>query len=231
MTRTPPIPDNFDALSELLKLTNNIIRFYPHSSSDEWDEKLDPLLWPTLALFHSLPTIDHAPPLTHCIHVLFAIPFIPRLLDTWHSVPVDSTPSDIGGTFKGFLDRIGDISITSNPFTTTAAQKPTGTPAMKNAALNSASSISTSTTHRTRRISLPAKKNDPTAFVEKVIHALERYIDKRLPWPQKPDGDQLENGVPIDEHLPPIFLLLARAAEGSEPSRSYLKEMLLPSDL
>ena len=87
---TSPTPANSDALSELLKLTNNIIRFYPHTSSfEEWDEKLDPLLWPTLALFHSLSSDDYRPPLTHCLHVLLAIPFNPRLLDTWHSIPAD----------------------------------------------------------------------------------------------------------------------------------------------
>lgn len=77
---------------------------------------------------------------------------------------------------------------------------------------------------------LPAKKEDTTAFVNKVIKILERYLDQRLPWPKKPD-DQLENGLVIDEHLPPIFLLLSRAAENSEPTRKYLKNLLVPDDL
>lgn len=83
---------------------------------------------------------------------------------------------------------------------------------------------------RKRTTVLPAKKEDTTAFVNKVIKILERYLDQRLPWPKKPD-DQLEHGLVIDEHLPPIFLLLSRAAEGSEPTRKYLKNLLVPDDL
>jgi hypothetical protein len=227
LSTTPPIQENFDALSELLKLTNNIIRFHPHVSSDEWDKTLDPLLWPTLALFHSLPTTDYAPPLTHCLHVLFAIPFIHRLLDTWHSVPA-ATPSGSGGVMQGIWNRLGSISITSTSSHPERRQPETSVTGANNP--NPVHSPLGAYEHSSREFSLPARKEDPTAFNKRVVQVLEKYLNRRLPALTSPD-DQLESDLPVDEHLPPILLLLARAAEGSEPSRAYLRDLLLPQDL
>jgi hypothetical protein len=63
-----------------------------------------------------------------------------------------------------------------------------------------------------------------------VVKILETYLDRWLPWPKGPDSE-LEKGLIMDENLPPVFLLLSRAAAGSDPTREHLKRLLLPSIL
>lgn len=71
---------------------------------------------------------------------------------------------------------------------------------------------------------------DPTTLPKRVMKILEDFFDTFLPFPKKPD-DELPQRLVLDEVLPPVLLLLTRAAVGSEPMRTCLKESLLPSNL
>ena len=51
-----------------------------------------------------------------------------------------------------------------------------------------------------------------------------------MPRTTGPD-DKLEQGLLLDDVLPPILLLLARAVEGDKEMRQWIKEQLLPADL
>lgn len=50
-----------------------------------------------------------------------------------------------------------------------------------------------------------------------------------MPYPTK--ADEIDRNVMVDEVLPPVLLLLARAAVGSTEFRQVLKDQLLPFDL
>jgi hypothetical protein len=59
---------------------------------------------------------------------------------------------------------------------------------------------------------------------------LEGWLQRWLPDATHPDTLG-ENGLRVDEQVPPILMLLVRAAAGSAPIRQYLKKYLLPADL
>lgn len=230
------MPGNFDALSELLKLTNNIIRFYPYRSpTQDWDDRFDGLLFPAIALLHTIPFTNLAPPLSHVLHVLLAIPWNERLLSTWHSAPADP-PSPSSGGVRGLLNRWSNISSISSISSSSPSRKSSsdnGTNQLQNGNNLVPPRSRTPTPPspvQKRSHPLPPRKEAPTALVVRVVKILETYLDKWLPWPKNPDGE-LERGLVIDENLPPILLLLSRAAEGSQPSRLHLKKLLLPEDL
>lgn len=42
LTANKPIPINYDALSELLKLTGNVVRIYPSKIGEDWSDRLSP---------------------------------------------------------------------------------------------------------------------------------------------------------------------------------------------
>lgn len=50
-----------------------------------------------------------------------------------------------------------------------------------------------------------------------------------MPYPLKPD--EIDGKVMVDEVLPPVLLLMARAAKGSEEFRKVFKDHLLLHDL
>lgn len=234
------MPGNFDALSEVLKLTNNVIRFYPYkSSSDEWDDRFDALLFPVLCLLYTIPFNDLAPPLSHVLHVLLAIPWTERLLSTWHSSPADPPSPSTGGGVRGLLNRLSNISSISSISSGSTSRRPSAEHGTGQHNSNNGTNLapprsrtptppSPVTTKRT--LALPPRKEAPTALVVRVVKILETYLDRWIPWPTGPD-DELERGLVVDENLPPILLLLSRAAEGSTPTRAYLKKLLLPEDL
>lgn len=70
---------------------------------------------------------------------------------------------------------------------------------------------------------------DSGAFPTKVLKVLEGWFEVYMPYPIK--ADEVDKNIMVDEVLPPVLLLLARAAVGSSDFRQILKEQLLPFDL
>nr|XP_019013018.1 uncharacterized protein I206_02515 [Kwoniella pini CBS 10737]OCF51799.1 hypothetical protein I206_02515 [Kwoniella pini CBS 10737] len=231
-----PIPSNHMALSELLKLSNNIFRFYPYSQSsdhdsskgdtDQWDQRFDPI-----------PFIDLSPPLTHTIHALLSIPFLPRLLPIWHSIPIPSSPrvSSPNSSVKNLLNKLSSMSTHSN-----YNNKKTSTPSSSCEGLSPPNHRKTPSPLSSRRSSgssstnkpiiPPSHTQDPSALPTRLLRIFDHFFETYLPWPKKPD-DTLPQGLVLDEMLPPLLLFLTQAATGSEHIRSYLKETLIPSTL
>ncbi|WVF68758.1 hypothetical protein IAT40_003530 [Kwoniella sp. CBS 6097] len=241
-TTLPPSTANNAALSELLKLTNNLIRFYPYpgnSSSDvhQWDECFNPLLYPILCLFYAVPFIDISPPLSHVIHVLLAIPFTSRLLPIWHSVPTPSSPTQSPATpsptssMKTLLNKLSNMSSPSSigrRASGDALSPPNQGQGKTDSPSSSRRGSGSSSTSRPA-VQTPSS-HDPTALPARLLRIFDHFFETYLPWPRKPD-DTLPQGLAMDELLPPLLLLLTRAAAGSGPIRANLKEALLPPNI
>ncbi|WVQ84382.1 hypothetical protein IAT38_006534 [Cryptococcus sp. DSM 104549] len=243
-----PVPAHFMALGEVLKMVNNILHFFPFGSAggseaaeDPWDERLDILLYPLLSIFHNFPTTTLAPPLSTAINTLLSIPFIPRLLPTWSSIPEPdslstsasiSSPISPATTMRNLLTKLGNMASPSSQPRKLSAEtllppRSTSPGGGAGSAPNSPRASSSS-----KRPSLPPVplSNDPTALPGRLLRVLDGFFEAYLPYPTKPD-DTLQKGLVLDEALPPVLLLLTRAAMGSEKMRVWLKEALLPSTL
>ncbi|WWC96479.1 hypothetical protein V866_003347 [Kwoniella sp. B9012] len=248
-TNLQSTPANHMALGELLKMTNNIIRFYPYTNKsignslaeiEQWSEIFDPLLYPILCHFYNIPFIDLSPPLSHAIHVLLSIPFLTRLLPTWHSVPSAPPSPPISNasptsSMKNLLSKLSNMSTSQNHNKKSASSSsPTGEsliPPNHRKTPSPSSSRRSSGSTTTNRPTVPSPSTqDPSALPTRLLKILDHFFDTYLPWPKKPD-DTLPQGLVPDEMLPPLLLLLTRAAAGSEPIRVILKDTLLPSTL
>ncbi|WWC62884.1 uncharacterized protein I303_105482 [Kwoniella dejecticola CBS 10117] len=247
LTCLQPIPPNHMALSELLKLTNNTIRFYPYSQpstdktsqsgEEQWDEIFDPLLYPILCQLYNIPFIDISPPLSHALHSLLSIPFLPRLLPTWYSVPIPSSPRVASPTssVKNLLNRLSNMSTHPNSHhkkSSTSMSSGDGLipPNHRKTPSPSSSRRSSGSSSTGKPAIPPPHTQDPSAFPTRLIRIFDNFFDTYIPWPKKPD-DGLPQGLVLDEMLPPLLLLLTRAVAGSEPIRLHLKETLLPANL
>ncbi|WWD18750.1 hypothetical protein CI109_103204 [Kwoniella shandongensis] len=250
-----PLPTNYAALSELLKTVNNVVRFYPYPNStsssstqseDPWDERFDVLLFPVLCLFYAIPTLDLSPPLSHITHVLLSIPFHPRILPIWHSIPETPSPATSSNTsptspysMKGLLNKISNMSSLS-PSSSQLSQLSQerrklsgslGSPGNRPKSPSSPSSPRTSISSSTGPPNVvPTSVYDPSGLPIKLLRIFDHFFDAYIPYPRKPD-DQLPQGLVLEEMLPPLLLLLTRAASSSEAIRLVLKDALLPSTL
>ncbi|KAL1405850.1 hypothetical protein Q8F55_007528 [Vanrija albida] len=202
----PVVPANYDALSELLKFTANILRFYPQKvdGDDEppWDAKLDPLLAPILSIVHRIPFNDLLPPLTHALHALISIPLSPELLPTWYATPGAGRQSSSQSRDKkkgsksgsppsgGFSD--GQLSPTpSGSFLSFSGPTPTA-----------------------------------QTIPRRLLAILNGFVDSHLPGTAAPDPELI-----IDEVLPPVLALAAHTATGSIEMRMFYRSSLFPRKL
>jgi hypothetical protein len=197
------------------------------------------LLYPVLCIFHTIPFARMGPPISQAIHLLFAIPFLPRLLPTWHSVPLPDTPApgaSTASTVKAFLNRFSNMTLSEPP---TSPPKTGNGDGQNRRKLSSSTSDTASTRSkspsppvgRRRSHTVPWRKDDPEALPRKLLEILEEFVREYLPRRVDVDDQEWAQGLILDEHLPPLLMLMARGASGSEPVRAFLKQSLLPPDL
>ena len=195
------------------------------NKATHFDYNLVRLLFPTLTSLYQIPFTDLSPPLTLGLHVLLSIPVLPRLLPIWHSVPDLRSLSPPTSSVKALLNKIGGKSqhlrkgSKDAPSSGGPSRTVSPTPASPNL-----SEIGS------RKVPSPLLRLDPSALPIRVMTILDDFFDTYLPYPTKPD-DELQPGLVLGEALPPVLLLLTRAAAGSEPMRSCLKDKLFPPTL
>ncbi|RXK35786.1 hypothetical protein M231_06972 [Tremella mesenterica] len=215
LTSVPPQQSNFAALSELLKLANNVIRFFPHRTTSEhdlWDSRLEP----------------------HTIHVLLSIPFSSTLLNKWQSIPnPPPATSPSGTTVRSLFNKFSSMS--SNTVHTIANPRKSSSDSTSSASSSTQGKVRSpapSPTHvrRERVTLLPPMKTEETALGRRLMKILTTFVNSWLPEGKAPDGE-LPKGLILDEQLPPLLLLIARATNGSQPTKTYLRETLLPTNL
>lgn len=237
MSSTPATPSNYAALAELLKLANNVVRFYP-STTDGWSSTLDPfvsfarpcgvyvktltaysLLAPVLSTFHSIPFDDLGPPLTNTIHVLLSIPFSQELLPMWSHIPprISRSPPSSSSTF----DKLSTM-ITNQ----------TGRLSMDSIRDSISLSVDRQPHFSRRRSPSPTNTNaeDPAALPARLLRILDTFFTSRLP-PSRSVDEERNDGVVLDEMLPPVFLLLSHGVAGSGEIKRFVQAQLLPPNL
>jgi hypothetical protein len=195
------------------------------------------LLLPILTVFHQIPFDDIAPPLNHAIHVLLSIPFSADLLETWYTSPphANASTSSPAGNSRSTMDKISSLlasartSLDHRDRSTAPSRSSSSVPVHDNG-FRRGSSAQASSTSRSSSPSQSSHAVDSTALPSRLLKILVRFFDSHLPFPKNAEED-LPDGLAIEEVLPPVILLLARVAEGSEPIRSYLKLQLFPPDL
>ena len=223
-----------------------MVSTYPTLGADDTPaEKLEPLLWPTLALFHSLPFTDHTPPLPAVLYILLALPWNDRTLQTWHSVPADppSPSSGAVSSVKSLLNRLSNMSSISSISNSSGNQGRSsidhGTSVSGNAGGTNGATLAPPRSRtpsppesngKQRTLILPPKRDCPAALPAKVVKVLEGWLQRWLPGGTHPDALG-EDGPRVDEQVPPILMLLVRATAGSDAVRQYLRGCLLPVDL
>ncbi|EIW67595.1 hypothetical protein TREMEDRAFT_33211, partial [Tremella mesenterica DSM 1558] len=228
LTSVPPQQSNFAALSELLKLANNVIRFFPRRTTSEHDP------WDTLCLLHEIPFNDLSPPLSHTIHVLLSIPFSSTLLNKWQSIPnPPPATSPSGTTVRSLFNKFSSMS--SNTVYTIANPRKSSSDSTSSASSSTQGKVRSpapSPTHvrRERVTLLPPMKTDETALGRRLMKILTTFVNSWLPEGKAPDGE-LPKGLILDEQLPPLLLLIARATDGSSPTKTYFRDTLLPTSL
>ncbi|TYJ58337.1 hypothetical protein B9479_000883 [Cryptococcus floricola] len=229
----PVVPAHYMALSELLKLTNALLSVYPYKSVDKsgqnpWDEQFDIILYPLLHLFYEIPAVELSPPLTHVINALLSVPFLPRLLPTWTCVP-DTTIEPLSSptsTVRTLLHKLGNLASPSSPRMQLAPPR-SRSPALGDS--NSASSSPRASLSGGRPFGSGSSQHK-TAFPARLLKVLDTFFSTYLPYPKKPD-DKWPQGLVPDEVLPPVLLLLTRAAVGCDTMRVWMKGTLLPPTL
>nr|WVH01956.1 guanine nucleotide exchange factor [Naematelia aurantialba] len=219
---TPLLPANYDAFSEVLKLVGNVLSCFPDTDEpDAWDDRLDPLLWPLLCLLHSLNQTSPTPPLSHVLHALLHIPFSPALLPTWQAIPDPPSPTPSSSSVRALLNR---VKLSSPPRKSASdsmslhRKTPSPPPPLQQS----------SAPHR-KQITLPTRRNDPRALPARVLHVVETFLETYYPFPKELDDEV--KGLVVDEVLPPVLLVLVRAAAGCSEMRTWLRDTLLPKNL
>lgn len=192
---------------------------------------------------------DLRPPLTHALNALFSIPFEPSNLSTWYSVP---------GSHPGAIALAPSRSNASSRPSTASSFKSNGSAPekeqkKKKSIFGKKRSDSTATKApiptkgpvvTTEKLIIPLAEPvtapsvqslgaddaprhiDIGALPRRIIDVLNAFIELNLPGSAPPAAD-----LQLDDVLPPVLLLAANAAKGSEEMRHYFRGSLLPSDL
>lgn len=179
---------------------------------------------------------DLCPPLTHALNALFSIPFEPQNLSTWYSVP-GGHPGGMGLT----ASRSNQSSRPSTSSSTSSGSAPDKE--KKKKSMFSKKRRDSNATKPVEHLAVPERSNSssPTsslgaedaprhidigALPRRIIDVLNAFIELNMPGGKQPASD-----LQLDEILPPVLLLAANAAKGSEEMRHYFRGSLLPSDL
>lgn len=220
----PPVPANYMALTELLKLVHAVIAHQPHDLSasddgvDPWPDRFDVLvstgikstltahpsiLAPLLSLLYNLPQATLNPPLAQVIHALLFVPYSPRLTPVWRSVPkVPASHRNGNGItpVRTLMNLFGSLALPSDQ--SSPRRSPTPTP------------------------------EGAVALPRRLLSILQAWFDAYVPFGVDIDDDQLErSGVQVDAALPPITLVLVKLCNGDPAIRQHVRQALLPDDL
>ena len=81
-----------------------------------------------------------------------------------------------------------------------------------------------------RRSPSPPTTDDPTALPARLLKILDTFFTAHLPG-SRPIDDERQDGIVLDELLPPVLLFLSRALAGVPEMKTYVKAQILPPTL
>lgn len=180
---------------------------------------------------------DLRPPMTSALHALFSIPFDASTLSTWYSVPGGFGPTAVRPTPVSRPSTGSTVSSSSSTSPPEKEKKRKGMFGKKRRDSNAtkppehlgvperSNSISPVSSTPSSVEELP-RHIDIGAFPRRILDLLNNFVQVHLPGNAPPSKD-----LQLDDIFPPILLLAASAAQGSEEMRHYFRGSLLPSDL
>lgn len=244
-----------EAMSDLLKLTFNLLLYYPKLSESEpqnsdtpndgenvmgdfWNPKLDGLLPPLLRVFSSLPPTFPSPltaPLTHVIHSLITIPITPALRPVWFAVPATQSSRD--------------TLVTTPKASSTSQRTESSTPSSRSDSPTRYSPTAPKLSTLDRALSVlavgrkslsrsPSPNLSATAdIVQRTFDLLEVSFSHYFPGDI--DGDDVsvrerckeESMDSLDDILSPLIVLVTRLCLADETCRVRVRQWIVPDDL
>ncbi|KAF8623436.1 hypothetical protein AX15_006378 [Amanita polypyramis BW_CC] len=237
-----------EALSDLLKLTFNILLHYPkliesepqtREATDEkeakimgdfWSSKLDGILPTLLRAFTLLPPTFPSPiaaPLTHVIHSLIIVPVSPNLRPHWFGN--NSSSSRSGGNTS--------TKPASSPTSPSRSNSPTRTNHSPMASLTLERALSVLVPHRRSgsRAGSPAPNAD---VVQRAMDLLDTSFSHFFPGDIDVDDPGVRERVrkespdnSLDDLISPLLVLIYRLCVADENTRVRVRQWMVPDDL
>ncbi|TFK43334.1 guanine nucleotide exchange factor [Crucibulum laeve] len=246
-----------ESMSELLKLTYNILMHYPkmveaepqtqEALEDEhkvigdfWSPKLDGLLPPLLRTFTALPPTFPSPissPLTHVIHALIAVPANPSLRHVWFGIPSSSSRSSASNSPKSPASQSPQRVESSQPSSRSDSPTYSNSPASpKPSTLDRALSVLAAGRRSLSRS--PSPNNIPTNVLQRACDLLDVSFSHYFPGDVDPDHPDVRNSIKqetgdssLDDMLSPLVLLVTKLCLVDDASRAKVRQRLVPEDL
>ncbi|KAH9950122.1 guanine nucleotide exchange factor [Amylocystis lapponica] len=212
---------------------------------DSWSDRLDGILPPLLRTFNSLPPTfpgPLAPPMTHVIHSLITIPVTPSLHSKWFASSYRNSPRS--SSSKSARDSpVSSPEITGKNLLAGGSSSNGGSPTLgpssardsKPGAFDRAMNALAAGRRSISRSSSP----QPPPTVDVLLRAydlLDVSLGHYLPGTIEPDDASVRErcrneGNSLDDALVPLVLLMTKLCVADEPSRTRVREWILPEDL
>ncbi|KAJ2924963.1 hypothetical protein H1R20_g12120, partial [Candolleomyces eurysporus] len=247
-----------EAMTDLLKLTFNILLYYPNMTEAEpqverpsnsqkvlgdfWDPKLDGLLSPILRVFLTLPTTPNspiAPPLTHVIHALIGVPVSNSLKPIWFATQPTSSARASTSSSRPSLSNTPKSPLSQSP--KGAGSQPTSR--SHSPSRSSPTSPKPSTLDRALSV-LTRKSRSPSPVVANSTQVVNRALDLldtalAYHFPGKTEVDdpsvreklKAESSDTLDDLLSPLAVLITRLCAADETCRVRVRQFIVPDDL
>ncbi|KZT13202.1 uncharacterized protein LAESUDRAFT_34602 [Laetiporus sulphureus 93-53] len=238
-----------EAMTDLLKLTFNLLAHYPKIASDaqeisaksegeaevmgdRWSDRLDGFLPPLLRTFLTLPPTFPSPlsaPTTHVIHNLIAIPVTPSLHTKWF--PAAASPRSSKGRDSP-LPSPGSSSGSNSGSPTLGPAKD-----VKHSAFDRAfSALAAGRRSLSLTRSGSPQLSPPADVLLRAYDLLDVSLAHYLPGAVDPDDSSVrercrKQGETLDDVLPPLVLLIGKLCTADEGARTRMREWILPADL
>ncbi|KAG2130462.1 guanine nucleotide exchange factor [Suillus bovinus] len=239
-----------DAMTDLLKLTFNLLVHYPklvpseskypalESSPDEqkvmgdfWNSRLDGLLPPLVRAFQTIPLSSPNPltsPLTHIIHSLITIPVDTSSRAIWfgtrpHSHSTTPQPSSPESTTSSLTGSSHDDQSTPKEPKAKQFER----------AISSVISAGRRSFCRSPRSDLPSTAD----CVPRAYELLDTTLAYFLPGDIDPDDPavrdlcKIDGDTSLDEIVCPLVILITRFCLGDDDAKTRIRQWLVPEDL
>ncbi|KAG2360174.1 guanine nucleotide exchange factor [Suillus spraguei] len=237
-----------DAMTDLLKLTFNILVHYPKLAPSEvqspgtvpvdqkvmgdfWNSRLDGILPPLLRAFQTIPLSSPnplTPPLTHVIHSLITIPVDASSRAIWFGTRLDShsttpQPSSPESTTSSLAGSSHDNQLTLKE------------PKARHIERAISSVISAG-----RRSFCRSPRSDSSSAADcasRAYELLDTTLAHFLPGDIDPDDPsvqdlcKIDGNASLDEILCPLVLLITRFCLGDDDAKTRIRQWLVPENL
>ncbi|KAI0314738.1 guanine nucleotide exchange factor [Amylostereum chailletii] len=246
-----------EAMTDLLKFTYNIVAHYPKIVdcekvtdlgagdgkvlSEYWSDRLDNLLPAVLRAFNALPPSAQsplAPPLSHLVHALIAIPITSTLRPVWFP-SASASPSPASREPRSSTSSRASPTQAPGEPSSSRESRPHGAfdRAMSMLSAGRRSLSSRPSSPNPSSTSSSSSSTPPSDTVQRAWDLLEAAFAHYFPGTVESDDASVrarakdESDSTIDELLCPLVILLTKLAIADPPTRTRVREWVVPPTL